>query len=253
MAPSFRSLCAAVLLLVITASCSENDSASPRPARETTTSSSPPGPLVVVGASDAVGIGADDPATEAWPQVLVRDAFPPGTELRNLGVAGATVATALQRMLPAALEQRGATVAVWLSVNDLIAGVSVTEYEEQLGQLVEALRAAGSNRVLVGNTPPLDRAPAYLACSRPGRNCLLGSPAVIPSPATVQQTVAAYNDAIARVVERRGAELVDLHAAGLATRTEGSETAQYSSDGFHPSTSGHQSIAAAFARVLRGG
>lgn len=238
-------------LLVMAAACSEYDAASRPSIAATTTAGAPLPVLVVVAASDGIGVGADNPVTDAWPEVLRRDALPAGTRLVNLSVAGATVATALQRMLPAALEHRNAVVAVWLNVNDLISGVPAARYEEQLEQLVKSLRAGGTNRVVVGNTPPLDRAPAYLACQRPGGDCLVGSFA-LPTSGTVQQVVTAYNEAVARVAQRTGAEVVDLHGAGLAARTAGAEPAQFSGDGFHPSTAGYRSIAAAFVRVLRG-
>src|SRR6185437_6273285 len=46
-----------------------------------------------VGASDAFGVGTDDPADESWPSVLARD-LSNHTHLINLGIPGATVAEA---------------------------------------------------------------------------------------------------------------------------------------------------------------
>jgi acyl-CoA thioesterase I len=69
----------------------------------------------------------------------------------------------------------------------------------------------------------------------------------------VVAAVADYNAAIQRVVEREGASLVDLHAAGLAARAEGRSADLVSSDGFHPSTAGHARVAQAFAAALNGG
>ena len=142
-------------------------------------------------------------------------------------------------------------VTVWLNVNDLVARVPLATYEEQLGRLISGLRRNGSTRVLVANTPPLDRAPAYLACRPnppPRSRCAL--PAV-PEPELVRLAVAAYNQAIARVVTANGATLVDLHAAGLAARSAGREESLFGTDGFHPSTAGHRAVADAFAVVLR--
>jgi len=159
----------------------------------------------------------------------------------NMGVPGTTVTQATAEQLEAALAARPNLVTVWLNVNDLTRGVGVAEYERQLESLVRSLRRSVTTRVLVANTPPLDRLPAYLA----GR--LLG----LPAPEVVQQLVADYNAAIARVAQRTGALLVDLHAAGMAARTAGTEATLVSRDGFHPSTAGHAAIAEVFAQVLR--
>lgn len=201
---------------------------------------------VVVGASDAVGYGADDPDAHAWPEVLRTTVLPAGCELVNLGIAGATVAVALEFELPAALAS-GATVAmVWLAVNDLLAGVPADTYESQLGGLVNALRRGGTTRVLVGNTPPLERLPIYVAFQAdPDR--LDGS---LPPPESISAAVAAYNDAIDRVAAEEGAELVDLHSAALAARAAGTDESLVGIDGFHPSSAGHRTLAASFAAVL---
>lgn len=201
---------------------------------------------VAVGASDSVGYGADDPARDAWPRVLHRTALPPGTELVNLGIPGATVGTALSQELPEALRRAPTLATVWLNVNDILASVPVATYERQLAQLVGALRRGGRTRVLVANTPPLDRLPVYQAClARP--ECLGGA---LPGPAVVEAAVDAYNAAIDRVVTAAGAELVDLYATGEAAQAAGTDAELVGDDGFHPSTAGHRAVAAAFAAVL---
>ena len=109
---------------------------------------------------------------------------------------------------------------------------------------MHALRRGGRTEVLVGNMPALDQLPAYRACL-PGSqisdvDCVLP---LVPSPAQVRRTVAEFNAAIARVVEREGAVAVDLSGqqdlAGLT-----------SDDGFHPSTEGHREVARTFAEAL---
>ena len=205
---------------------------------------------VAVGASETVGVGADRPATQAWPEVLRRTALPEDARFVNLGIPGATVATALEKELPQAVRLAPTLVTVWLNVNDLVARVPLATYEDQLRRLVQGLRRGGATRVLVANTPPLDRLPAYLAC-RPGApagsRCELP---VVPEPELVRLAVAAYNRVIARVVAAEGAELVDLHAAGLAARSSGAERRLFGRDGFHPSTAGHRAVAEAFAEAL---
>ena len=242
-------------LVVLAASCSGGPSSTspttaaagggaPPPTPATTTFRTPV--IVAIGASDAAGFGADDPAAEAWPQVLARTAFPAGAELVNLGIPGATVAVALERELPEALRRRPTVAAVWLNVNDLLAGVPVATYERQLDELVGALTDGGRTRVLVANTPALDVLPAYVAC-RSGRRCPIGT---VPPPLAVRSAVASYNATIEGVVARHGAVLVDLHGAGVRARERGAGTSLVGADGFHPSTAGHRLVAEAFAGAL---
>ena len=205
------------------------------------------GVYVAVGASETVGVGADDPATQAWPRVL-HDAVLPDSRLVDVGVSGSTLAAALDAQLPSALAARPDVVTVWLAVNDAIAGVPVQRYERQLTRLVRALRRGGRAEVLVGNVPDLWRLPAYRAClpGRQGRpvhgvGCQLP---VVPARSQVRATVGAFNAAIERVVRAQGAHLVDLAGEDDLARLT-------AADGFHPSTEGHREIARAFARVLR--
>ena len=202
---------------------------------------------VVVGASDAVGYGADDPGTDAWPRVLREAALPENGAVVNLAVPGTTVGEALEEQLPDALAADARLALVWLSVNDLLDGVSPDAYERQLRELVHDLRAGGRTRVLVGNTPPLDRLPAYLACRSGGRCPGAG----VPPAEAVTAAVDDYNAAISRVVAVEEAELVDLHAAGMAARDAGTDASLVAGDGFHPSSAGHRMVAEAFEQVLR--
>jgi lysophospholipase L1-like esterase len=205
---------------------------------------------VAVGASETVGVGADRPATEAWPTVLHGKAMR-GTGYVNVGVSGSTVAQALVQQLPRALAERPRVATVWLNVNDILGGVSPEAYEADLRRLVHALRRDGATTVLVANTPRVEALPAYVAClpdPPPGaRPC--ARPGIAPPPAVIRSLVARYNAAIQRVVTTEGAELVDLHAA--ATAFSGARLT--AADGFHPSTAGHRAVAAAFAKILKTG
>ncbi|HEY2702900.1 MAG TPA: SGNH/GDSL hydrolase family protein [Candidatus Dormibacteraeota bacterium] len=206
---------------------------------------------VAVGASETVGAGTQDRLRSAWPQLLYLTALQRGAVFYNFGIPGATVAQALAAELPPALAARPDLVTVWLNVNDLLAAVPVAQYESRLTRLVHALRRSGATRVLVANTPWLDRLPAYLAClpDAPVTAAPCGLTGMsAPPPAALDALVDEYNAAIARVVVREGAELVDLHAFGEVPELH---PEYVSEDGFHPSESGHAAIAAAFAAVLR--
>ena len=226
----------AVVVLVMTACSFSKPEVLPPPA------DTGPAPVyVAVGASETTGVGSDQPLRDGWPRVLHRTAMPPGSVMVNMGVPGSTVAQAITEQVETTLAARPNLITVWLNVNDMTRGVSPAEYERQLESLLRRLRRSVSTRILVANTPPLDRLPAYQA----GR--LLG----LPGPDVVEQLVAEYNSAIARAVQRTGSLLVDLHAVGMAARAAGTEPTLVSRDGFHPSTAGHAAVAEAFAKVLR--
>jgi len=212
----------------------------------------PAGLYVAVGASETTGVGTEVPLRQSWPKDLFRT-MPPSTSFVNLGISGATVAQALTDEVPRAEQLRPTVVTVWLNVNDLIDGVTVTSYQTQLEELVRRLRAGGA-AVYVANTPPLDHLPVYLSCEDPASHpgpCPPEVPRPLPGPAAVNAAVDAYNAAIAQVVATEGAVLVDLHAAGLRTRAEGREASLISADGFHPNAVGAQAVADAFAAAVR--
>jgi lysophospholipase L1-like esterase len=246
---SVASLVTAIALVLAVSGCtgtSPDQGTDPDTGRAAPRSTQATRVYVAVGASETVGVGADDPATQAWPRVL-RDTALRGAELVDVGVSGATVRDALATQLAPALAAEPDLVTVWLAVNDAVSLVPVADYERQLTRLVHALRRGGRTEVLVGNMPRLDRLPAYRACL-PGAtetevSCLLP---LVPPPAQVRRMVAEFNAAIARVVRREGAVPVDLSGqrdlAGLT-----------GADGFHPSTAGHREVARTFAEALGGG
>lgn len=241
-----------IALLLAGAACtgSSNDSTSEE--LEFKGATGPPLLYVAVGASETVGIGADNPLREAWPQVLYSAALPQQTRFVNLGIPGATVADALRAEVPYALRLQPDIVTVWLNVNDIIAGVSPASYERNLDRLLTRLRAGGSTEVLVANTPPVEHLPAFRAClphSPPGGpSCVTGRP--LPRPRAIDSVVTRYNEAIARAAASSGATVVDLHALGVAAVRTNSYLRLVAEDGFHPSTAGHRAVADAFARML---
>lgn len=237
--------CSALLLVACTSGTqgSANDdrsrTAEPRPV------------YAAIGASETAGIGSDDPPTQAWPQVLRTEALP---EFRivNLGISASTVEDALVRQLPEVRRVEPQVVTVWLNVNDLLRGVSPSEYGRALTKLLKELQDLDPEKVLVANTPPLDNLPALRACapnsSDEGVLCFLFEG--LPPPQEIKALVTRYNAVIERAATRTGSTLVDLHSAGLEARREGVEPDLISGDGFHPSSEGHRAIAELFASKL---
>lgn len=250
-----RLLALAVAGAVVSAACSAGPSLPAVPVRATGVHTV----YVAVGASDSLGFGTADPIRQAWPQRFFDAALPPGATFVNLAVAGSTVADAERQQLPYAAPLRPTVVTVFLGVNDLRAGVAPATFGSQLRSLLMDLRAGNepgagpSPTVLVANVPPLDRLPAYLAC---GPNPPAGAPScsgagAFPPLEELNTLVDAYDRQIADVAGATGSTLVDLRAAGLVARANGTEATTVSSDGFHPSAAGHRLIAAAFADAYR--
>jgi len=184
-----------------------------------------PRPLVYVaiGASDAVGVGAIDPARDGWVPVLHRR-LPVDTRLVNLGISGSLLREALVQQLPVAVDADPDLVTVWLAVNDFAAQVPLEEYSAGLDQLLDAITTQTHARVLVANVPDLTKVPAFGGVPRD----------------LLEAEILRWNAAIADVVCRHGAVLVDLYPFGaeLAGRPE-----LVGGDGFHPSTRGYRRLA----------
>ncbi len=182
-----------------------------------------------LGASDTVGVGADDPAREGWAP-RVHAALPAGTQFLNLGISGATLQDVLVQQLPPAVDAQPRLVTIWGGVNDLRAGVDVQTFQRQLDEVLTQLTESSATdtnppTIAVLNIPDLRHLPVF------GR----------VDQAVLDAEVQTWNVAIADSAARHGAVLVDLYARWpeLAAHPE-----YISDDGFHPSSAGYERIAA---------
>lgn len=228
---ALAALAALLALMVLLAGCA-GTAAAAGTAPQAVRQARPALTYVAIGASDAFGIGTDDPDRQAWPTDLATQ-LGSGVHLINLGIPGATVASALQTELPIALDSRPDDVTVWLAVNDLADGVALDTYRAQLAQLLNALRAGLPHaRIVVGNIPNLTLVPRFWDAD--------------PGPLLAQ--VQAWNRVIAAECAAAHLTLVDLYGGWqeLAQHPE-----YFSSDGFHPSAAGAARLAQLFAVALR--
>ena len=203
--------------------CASACSVRAQPAKPTT--------YVALGASDAVGVGARDPATEGW---VPRFGARLGADVRvvNLGISGSTLSQALDEQLGPAVDAQPDIVTVWLAVNDLNARVPLQGYAADLDMLLGQLETTHA-RVLVGNVPDLGGLAAYRGID----------------PRPLKAEVDRWNLVIADTVARHGATLVDLYS----TWQEVALHPEYlSADGFHPSSEGYQALADLFGQVVDG-
>jgi acyl-CoA thioesterase I len=187
---------------------------------------------VAIGASDAVGTGARNPAAEGWPPLL-HGRLPGGTRYANLGIAGLRIDLALEQVLPVAVDLQPSVVTVWLAVNDLGAGTSLDAYRADLDTLLGTLRRETRARIYVANVPDLTLLPAFAERDQ----------------AELRVEVLRWNAAIAASAEANGAVLVDLFTGWQELRARSQR--YISRDGFHPSTEGHRRIAELFLEAMR--
>ncbi|HEU5345531.1 MAG TPA: SGNH/GDSL hydrolase family protein [Ktedonobacterales bacterium] len=188
--------------------------------------------LVVMGASDAYGVGTDDFDRQNWPTQLAED-LPQPVHLVNLGIPGATMAQARQEELPVAAAQHPRILVLWLAVNDIIERVPLAAYSADLRAILATLKAESpGTHVFVGNVPDLAQLPFFYSYD----------------PVALQAQVAAWNAAISQDCAAEGATLADL-ASGWGQLANHPE--YVSPDGLHPSPLGALELAAYFDIVIR--
>jgi acyl-CoA thioesterase-1 len=186
---------------------------------------------VAIGASDTVGVGASDPANGSWP-ARVAARLPAGTSYTNLGVSGSVASQAARDQVPTAVSLRPQLVTVWLSVNDLNAGITPPDYLNALRSVLEPLVQTTDARIFVGTVPDLRSVPAYAGQDQ----------------AALLARINAYNTAIAALQTAFNDRVltVDLFTGSAALTS----TITVSPDGFHPSDDGYKLIADRFTAAI---
>jgi acyl-CoA thioesterase I len=223
----------AAMLMLMLAACGPGATSLQRSSGATTAPAAQGRTLVVLGASDAYGVGTYDPDRDSWPTSLSRQLR--GTiHLVNLGVPGITLARAATQEMPIALDARPDVVVMWLAVNDFAANVPLASYSTQLRLAIHTLRTQTSAHVYVANLPDLTAIPYLVRLAHGDQQALAAR-------------VAGWNDAIAAACAQEGATLVDLFGEWQALR---SHPEYISGDGLHPSTLGAQRLAEIFRQSI---
>ena len=188
-----------------------------------------------IGASDTFGIGTDDPYHDNWASDLA-GWLGPRYHLVNLGIPAITLHRALTAELPVALDAHPGLVTIWLAVNDIIAQVPVTSYQQDLNTMLTRLQAASpQTRIAVANVPDLTLLPYFQ--DQQGFDTK-----------QLSAQIQAYNAAIATVVGQHRVILVDLsqHAYDIQQHPE-----YVSQDGLHPTMAGYEQLALLFYQALQ--
>lgn len=178
---------------------------------------------VALGASDAIGIGAQRPGRDGW-VALVHQQLPGDPHLLNLGISGARMRDVLSMQVPVTVDAQPEWVSLWPGINDLRNDVPLQTFRQQLDEALKELAAVKDTIVVVLTIPDLRALPAFEA----------------EDPELLDATVQEWNGVIRDASSRHGALLVDLYSAA----PELAENPQYvSADGFHPSSAGYRRIA----------
>ncbi len=195
------------------------------------------GPItyVALGASDAVGVGSNQPGSQGYVPLLAAK-LPKGSHLVNLGISGIQVHAALTEELPIALSTSPHLVTIWLVVNDFIGGVTFEDYIHDLDMLLSQLHNYTHATVVMANLPDLTRLPAF-------------SGQTATQKKETQQAIQHWNAGIAALAARYNVILVDLYSHGsqLTAHPE-----YISGDGFHPSPAGYVQLANIFWGAIKG-
>jgi acyl-CoA thioesterase I len=198
------------------------------PYRSSATTSAPV--YIAVGASDAFGVGTDDPLTQSWPHDIATK-LTPAPHLINLGIPGATVDLATRAELPIVLAVQPTLVTIWLGVNDFDDHVPLATFGQQLQSLLRQITQMPMSQVFVGNLPDLALLPHFASWDQ----------------TALMTQVAAWNAAIRNACTATGAHLVDIYARwnDITAHPE-----YLGPDHFHPSTLGAQKIADLFVSEI---
>lgn len=178
---------------------------------------------VALGASDAVGIGAQRPGRDGW-VARVHGGLPDDPRLINLGMSGARVLDVLTMQVPVAVDANPKWISFWPGVNDLRDDVPLEVFREQLDAMLEQLDTVDGAMIILLTIPDLRHLPEFAK----------------EDPDLLDATVREWNNAITAVAGAHGALVVDLYARA----PELAENPEYvSGDGFHPSSAGYRRIA----------
>lgn len=188
---------------------------------------------VALGASDAVGVGSNQPGSQGYVPLLA-ERLPKGSHSVNLGISGIHLHEALSQELPLALTTSPKLISIWLVANDFVAGVPFDSYMQDLDTLLKQLRAGTQARIVMANLPDLTRLPAFSNQSADQKARMLAA-------------IERWNTRIASIAMHYHVALVDL----FSQYKQLTQHPEYISiDGFHPSPLGYVQLANDFWQAI---
>ena len=195
---------------------------------------STPVTYVALGASDAVGVGTNEPGSQGYVPLLAAH-LQKGSHLLNLGVSGIRLHEALTQELPLALNTSPTLITIWLVANDFVGGVQYNGYMKDLNSLLQQLRASTKARIVMANLPNLTLLPAFSGQSASQKT---------KTVAEIQR----WNTEIGVIAAHYTVTVVDLfsHQSQLTAHPE-----YISGDGFHPSPAGYVQLSNYFWDAIK--
>ena len=159
------------LLMLIVMGCDGNDQAAENaietpqvaataPSTSTASSESRKPRVVFLGDSLTAGLGVE--RDEAYPAIVTNILAKEGVDIDpvNAGVSGDTTAGGLRR-LDWLLKQKPDVIVVGLGGNDGLRGIDLRDSENNIRQIIEKSRAAGTQVLLLGMLIPPNYGPDY--------------------------------------------------------------------------------------------
>jgi lysophospholipase L1-like esterase len=175
---------------------------------------------VALGDSYTIGTATRSPA-ERWPDQLVARLGEGATAIdlvANLGVNGYTSRDLIDMELPQLAALEPGLVTVLIGVNDVVQGVPVTTYRENVSVILdELLGRLAATRIVVVTTPDYTVTP---------RGADYGD------PAGQADAIRRFNGAFSELSAQRGIAVVDIHAISLEAANDPTLVAD---DDLHPS------------------
>ncbi len=198
------------------------------PAEVPATPTPEPRPITyaAIGASDVEGVGANNPATESWINVL-HDKMPEGTRLVRLGRGGITLGEANRVEVPEAVQADPDIITLWNVVNDATKGVTLTTYLTDLNAALEKLTKETRAQIVLLNMPDITVLMGGLPAAQ--KDLIRGG---------VEQ----WNRSIAEAASKYDGRVhvVDLYPVSEEVLNH---REYISDDNFHPSSAGYRRLA----------
>jgi acyl-CoA thioesterase I len=184
---------------------------------------------VALGASDAVGVGAE-PLTNGYVYLIEDNLESAGreVELVNLGIPGATIELIRKSSVQVAAHSEADLITLFTGANDLVRGDEVDAFENELHRSLEELRQNSAAFIAIGTLPDITRTPRFTAD---------------PSSNVTAERLSQFNAAILRQAGQFGVAIADLQSAEVSA-------AVTAADGFHPNNEGYKLMAEAFLKAI---
>ncbi|MDQ3929630.1 MAG: GDSL-type esterase/lipase family protein, partial [Chloroflexota bacterium] len=197
------------------------------PAPVPTPTEEPPLVYAAIGASDVVGVGASDPFTQSWVNMLHKK-MPESTRFVRLGRGGIILREANQIEVPGAVAAQPDIVTMWNCVNDAMRGISLEEYMKDFNAALSRLTRDTDAHVLVLNLPDVTILTSGLIDAQ--------------QRALIQGGIRQWNKAMADAAASYGGRVTIVDIFPISN--EVLDHPEYiSADNFHPSSAGYSRLA----------